>query len=85
MKSKDLSNLIISLFILAAGVKIVTILARGYITAPAIGISPGIINSIDNVGNLFLIGIGVLILILIPFYLSKRSEESKQKAMKANP
>lgn len=76
MKSKDISNLIISLLILGAGIKIVAILAKGYIS-PVAGISPELISSVDSLSNLFLIGIGIFLLILLPFYLSKRSEESK--------
>jgi hypothetical protein len=35
--------------------------------------------SIEAIGNLIIIGLSFLTIILIPFYLSKRSEEKKLK------
>lgn len=79
MKSKEISNLILSLIILAIGIKVVGIVAKGYTENPVIGISPDLLNAVESLGNLFILGIGVLVLILLPFYFSKRSEENKQK------
>ncbi len=79
MQSKNISNVIISLVILAVGIKAIAIHAKSYIQTPAPGIPPEILGSLDSVGNLFVLGIAIIILILLPFYLSKRSEENKQK------
>lgn len=77
MQSKDVSKLIFSLLVLAIGVKVITIIAKGYIQQPVVGISTELVGSLDSVGNLFIMGIGVIILILLPFYFSKKSEEIK--------
>jgi len=77
MQSKDVSKLIVSLLVLAIGIKVITIIAKGYIQQPVAGIPPELVGSLDSVGNLFIMGIGVIILILLPFYFSKRSEEKK--------
>lgn len=79
MQSKDILNLIISLIVLAAGVKIIAVVAKSYIPASPAYVSPELLASVDAISNLFILGTGVLVLILLPFYFSKKSEEKKVK------
>jgi len=85
MGSKEFKKGIITLVILAIGIKLITLIGKGFISntqLPNINLSG---NSIESLGNLLIIGIIIIIVILIPFYLSKRSEEKKYGIEKQYP
>ena len=78
MTAKDVRKLIITLIILVIGINILGYMANNYIpkipntiSGTATDISPAL-NTLTTVISL---GLGVLVLILIPVYFSKRSEE----------
>lgn len=76
MPAKSVRNLIITLVILAAGIKLIAFIAQSSIPA-GLSVPEGLKNSIEGVSTLVILGIAVLVLILIPVYLSKRSGEKK--------
>lgn len=77
MAAKDIMKLMLSILILAAGVKAVAFFAGSFISAPVPGVSPQLLKTIDNVSNIFALGMLVIALLLLPVYLSKRSHEKK--------
>jgi len=79
MAAKDIRNLIISLFIAAAGIKLLLMLSSGYIKSSGIGGIDKIISSFEGIGNLLFYAAVAIALLLIPFYLSKKSDEKKEK------
>lgn len=75
-------NAVISLFILAAGVKIIQIIAGNY--TPAAGLSglSGVKEaaySINSLSDVVVLGLVILALLLIPVYAYQRSKEGKMK------
>jgi uncharacterized membrane protein len=88
MNSKDNRNLIIALIILAIGIKIILMAFSNYLSKNVGGIVGGfsdLTGSVESMGTLIIYGIIVLIILLIPFYLSKRSEEKKMTKEKVKP
>ena len=82
MESKKIRDLIATLIIIAIGIKIITMIGLYYIpTLEVVGISLGILNSMIYLGNMFMLGMIALAIIIIPFYLSKRSDEKKQSKL----
>ncbi|MCX6816166.1 MAG: hypothetical protein NT120_04930 [Candidatus Aenigmarchaeota archaeon] len=78
MEAKSIQKNIIMLIILAIGVKILTMVSKGYTANLQVPGNIGeLANSVESLSNLLLIGIVVIIIILIPIYLAKRSEEKK--------
>ena len=83
MEAKGIRNLIISLIVVAIGVKLITLVSKNikdiYVDA-IVGGSPSyaeLINALDSLGDLVLYGLIILAVLLIPYYLSKRSQEKK--------
>ncbi len=74
MQPKSARNWIITLIILAIGVK-----ALVYATAHFVDISAAgeLGKFLNDTGNLLIYGFVILAIILIPFYLSARSDERK--------
>jgi len=78
MPAKDVRNLIITLVILAIGIKFVAFfMSRTAAGSTLPSITAELPASFENLSNLVIIGIIVLVIILIPIYLGKRSEEKK--------
>ncbi len=88
--SKGVRNAIIALIILAIAIYFMFQYAEGYISQQAsqIPTTPGapaptdfinIIASARGLFNIFLLGIGVLILLLIPIWIAKKRSEGKLK------
>jgi hypothetical protein len=75
MTAKSIRNGIFALIILAIGVKLILYITSRYIDISAAG---DIGKSMNEMGNLFIYGAIALALILIPFYLSARSNEKKK-------
>ncbi len=79
--SKDIRNLILTLVIVAVGVKLITLTTKNIkdIYVGVIGGSSfaGLINALDSIGDLILYGLLIIAILLIPYYLSKRSQEKK--------
>jgi hypothetical protein len=77
MSAKSFRNLIITLIILVIGITVLQHIAKGFTSnlpnAQGITIMP----AIQNLVNMVTIGLAVIIVILIPVYLSKRSNEKK--------
>ena len=78
MQSKKIRDLIIALIILIVGIKLLTMIGFSYVFSTGLEI-PELAGSIEPLGNMMIMGLSFLIVILIPFYLSKRSEEKKQE------
>lgn len=86
MPAKDVRNLILGLIILAAGVFFITRIAKGFIGSQTVpGLSTELTGSLDSISTLFLMGVGVIVIILIPVYLSKRSGDKKAKMQAPSP
>lgn len=77
MMAKDVRNLIISLFIIAVGIKLILNISAGFISqvqvTQVIDVPP-----LEGIGNLFIFALAIFMLVLVPVYLSKRREEHKQ-------
>jgi hypothetical protein len=89
MAAKDVRNLIVTLIILVVGIKAIVLVSQTYTrTAASAADLTGVANFSNLVGaaeslsNLVIIGLAVLIIILIPVWLSKRSSEKKLVGVK---
>lgn len=78
MTAKDIKNLIATLVIAIVGVHLLVYISKSYI--PQTQFLPGteIFSSIQAMSNIITIVLVILILFLLPFYFSKRSEEKHQ-------
>jgi uncharacterized protein YneF (UPF0154 family) len=77
MTAAGIRNVIVTIIILILGVEILWYIAKKYVSeAPASG-GTDILSSMDSFLNLFVMGLVLIILLLLPIYLSKRSEENK--------
>ena len=79
MPSKDIRNAIIALIILAIGSWSLTKLGKVFIPRDSPIDFTSFIAPIESILNLFLIGIVVLIVILIPVWIAKKRTEQKEK------
>lgn len=76
MRAKDIRNLIISLIIVAVGIKLITAISRDYMSSVgSVGSFSELIGSFNSLGDFALYGLVLLAILLVPFYLSKRSKE----------
>ena len=73
MKSRDARNLIITLVVIAVGIKLITYISGRYIGQA--GAVADLVASFTGLGDLVLYGVIILAVILVPVYLSKRSQE----------
>jgi len=84
MDAKDVRNLIISLFVIAVGIKLVLNISAGYLSqvqvTQVIDVPP-----LEGIGNLFIFALAIFMLILVPVYLSKRSKERREHLGKLVP
>ena len=80
MASKDMRNGIIALIILALGIKIILYITGNYIDISAAG---DIGKSFQSMGDLFIYGAAIIAILLVPFYLSARSNEKKNAIQQA--
>jgi hypothetical protein len=86
MESKSIRNLIIKLLVLAGGVWLIINLSSSYTdTTSVVGLPTNLTESVDSLGTLFLYGLGVLILLLIPLYIYARREENSGKRRNIQP
>ena len=77
MESKKIRDLILTLVVLVVGIKLLVVIGLSYISD--VGFSE-LTSSMETMSNVFIIGLAFLIIILVPFYLSKRSEEKRKKS-----
>lgn len=75
--SKDIRNLIITLLILGIGARLILYITERYVNIAAAG---GIGQSLNEIGIFLFYGAIVLALLLVPFWLSSRSNEKKRSA-----
>lgn len=75
MKARDARNLIITLIIAVVGVKLVLWISGNYI-GNAAGFSD-LVKGFTGLGDLMMYGLIALAILLVPYYLSKRSQEKK--------
>ncbi len=80
MSSKDTRNGIIALIILAIGVKIILYVLTKYVDIAQAG---DVGKSLGDIGNLFFYGALAIALLLVPFFLSARSNEKGKKMQNA--
>jgi hypothetical protein len=84
MSSRSVRNLIIGIAILIAGIYVLTRMGKGFISGVQLpGTAASSVSSaagaIDGVSNLLMLGLGIIVIFLIPVYLAKRSGEKKIK------
>ena len=77
MRAKDVRNLIISLIVVAIGIKLITWISNHYVSASGFAGFSELINAFAGLGDLALYGLIFFAIILVPYYLSKRSQEKK--------
>jgi hypothetical protein len=88
MAAKDVRNLILTLVILALGIKAIAFVSQTYTaTAASAAAASGLdvtslVSAVSSLSNLIIIGLAVLVIILIPVWLSKRSGEKKLAPVK---
>ena len=75
MKAKDARNLIITLIVLAIGIKILTTLGSRYATQAGAAGFESLIKGFAGLGDLAMYGIILLAVLLVPYYFHKRSQE----------
>ena len=76
MESKKIRDLIATLIILIIGIKLLMVIGFSYIFNAGFEL-PEFTALIEPLGNMMIFGLLFLAIILLPFYLSKRSEEKK--------
>ncbi|GEM_PF-5510513 len=74
MTAKSVRNWIITLIILAIGVKALIYATAHFVDIAAAG---ELGKSLNDMGSLLIYGFIILAIILIPFYMSARSDERK--------
>jgi amino acid transporter len=80
MKSKDVRNLIFTLIVLLIGIKAVYYIFNGFLSKVEILKSMSdVLTSLSGLIDLLTYVIIAVIILAIPFYLSKRSGEKKLK------
>ncbi len=81
MEAKELRNLIIALLILVAGIRLLSVIGSGYIAQfqGTLNVDESLVRSVESIGTILMLGIGVIVLLLIPYWLHKRSQEKKAK------
>ena len=78
MGSKSIRNLIIALVIILIGIRIILFVFNSYLSQYSIaGSLSELIGAVEGMSTLLTYGLIVLIIIAIPFYLSKRSKEKE--------
>ena len=77
MQAKDARNLIITLVIVAVGIKLIAFISGRYISGTGFGGFSELVAAFLGLGDLALYGLIVLAILLVPYYLSKRSQEKK--------
>ena len=78
VSGKSVRNLIITLVILLLGVNLLTKISQGFISSQSIpDTAKALLGSVDSMMTLVNVGLIIIIIILIPVYLSKRSEQNK--------
>ena len=84
MSAKDARNLILALIILIVAIFVLSRWGKG-IAGTAAGPVATLTAGLDSVSNLLILGLGLLVIILIPIYLSRRSGEKKYKQQAQAP
>jgi flagellar biogenesis protein FliO len=78
MAAKDVRNLILAIIILIIGIFVLTRIGKGFMANIKLpSTAPDIIASIEGMSTVLILGLGIIVIILIPIYLSKRSGEKK--------
>ena len=75
MKARDVRNLILTLIILALGIKLILWISGNYIGNA--GDFSGLVTGFTGLGDLAMYGLILFAVLLFPYYLSKRSQEKK--------
>ena len=86
-EAKDIRNWIITLVILAGGLWVLLTVGKGFIAGvsqPGLPIDKGLLASVDSISLLLAIGVGAIIILLIPIYIAKHLQEKKAASNK-NP
>jgi hypothetical protein len=78
ISAKNIRNGILVLVILAIGIKIILYITGKYINFSAAG---DMGTSLNETGNFFIYGALIIAILLVPFYLSARSNEKKEFAL----
>ena len=76
MTAKSARNLILTLIILAIGIKLILWISGNYIGSA--GQFSDLVAGFAGLGVLAMYGLILLAILLIPYYLSKRSQERKR-------
>lgn len=76
MTAKNVRNLILTLIVLAIGIKLILWISGNYIGNA--GEFSSLVAGFTGLGDLAMYGLILLAIILIPYYFSKRSQEKKR-------
>lgn len=79
MSAKGARNVIAALIILAIGIRLLLHLTTIFVPEDTTGIAANFLTGLTNIGDLLFLVLIVLALIMVPFYLSARSKEKKEK------
>ena len=79
MSSKNSRNAILTLIILAIGIKLLLFITGKYVDIAAAG---DLGKSLISMSDLLFYGLLLLALLLVPFYLNSRSNEKKAVGLK---
>lgn len=79
MSAKDVRNLILTLIILAIGIKLIMWITGNYIGNA--GSFSDLVAGFTGLGDLAMYGLILLAILLMPYYLSKRSQEKKIRGL----
>lgn len=79
MSARDVRNLILTLIIVAIGIKLILWISGNYIGN--VGGFSDLVAGFTGLGDLAMYGLILLAVLLIPYYLSKRSQEKKLRGM----
>jgi uncharacterized membrane protein len=75
MPAKDVKNLILTLIILLIGINAISMVAKGFTSRIENVDISGVANIITSFTAVISIALAIIIIILMPIYLSKRSQE----------
>ncbi len=79
MSAKDVRNLMLTLIILAIGIKLIMWITGNYIGNA--GSFSDLVAGFTGLGDLAMYGLILLAILLMPYYLSKRSQEKKIRGL----
>jgi len=85
MKAKDIRNLTITLVVLIVGIKLIVMISNRYINQAGVAGFSDLIKGFTGMGDLLIYGLAIIVILLIPYYISKRSGEKNALPNRPRP